>query len=293
MDFIDYYKVLGVPKNASAEAIKKSYRKLARKYHPDLNPKNIEAEKKFKQINEAHEVLSDPKKRKKYDEYGKDWQYADEFEKAKRERSRGQGAYTYTDQSRDFSDFFEAMFGGHGFSGRQRAVQFRGADYNAELQLQLTDVQTAQKQTLTINGKKIRIAIPVGIEDGQTIKIKGYGGPGTSGGPSGDLYITFTIVNNTDYKRDGANLYKTVRIPLTTAVLGGEVKVETLSGKVKLHLKPGTKNGARVKLKGKGFPKYKKETERGDLFLTYDVDLPQTLTQEQKRLFEALRKTNV
>ena len=176
MDFIDYYKVLGVPKNASAEAIKKSYRKLARKYHPDLNPKNAEAEKKFKQINEAHEVLSDPKKRKKYDEYGKDWQYADGFEKAKRERGRGQGAYTYTDQSRDFSDFFEAMFGGRGFSGRQRTVQFRGADYNAELQLQLTDVQTAQKQTLNDStAKKFELPSQWELRMGRPLRSRGMG----------------------------------------------------------------------------------------------------------------------
>lgn len=155
------------------------------------------------------------------------------------------------------------------------------------------DVYTTQKQTLTVNGKNIRLTIPAGIEDGQTIKIKGHGGPGIEGGPAGDLYITFSIVNNTTFKRDGANLYKTVQIPLVKAVLGGEIQVETLNGKVKLKVAPGTDNGTKVKLKGKGFPKYKKEGQFGDLYLTYTVKIPKNLTQEQQSLFESLEKTNL
>lgn len=155
------------------------------------------------------------------------------------------------------------------------------------------DVYTTQKQTITVNGKNIRLTIPAGIEDGQTIKIKGYGGPGIEGGPAGDLYITFSITNNTTFKRDGANLYKTVQIPLVKAVLGGEIQVETLTGKVKLKVAPGTDNGTKVKLKGKGFPKYKKEGQFGDLYLTYAVKIPKNLTQEQQSLFESLEKTNL
>ncbi len=297
MDFIDYYKVLGLSKNATAEEIKKSYRKLARKYHPDLNPENADAEKKFKQINEANEVLSDPEKRKKYDEYGKDWQHAEEFEKAKKARKQRSGfeGYTYSSGgARDFSDFFESMFGGAtGFGARERQVQFRGQDYNAELRLDLMEVYQTHKRTLTVNDKNIRLTIPAGIEDGQTIKISGHGGTGISGGPSGDLYITFSIVNNTAFLRDDSNLFKTTDIPLTTAVLGGEIFVETLSGKVKLEIKPGTKNGAKARLKGKGFPKYKQEGKFGDLVLTYNIIIPTSLNQEQKDLFQKLKNTNL
>ena len=296
MDFIDYYKVLGVSKTASASDIKKSYRKLARKYHPDLNPNDTEAEKKFKQINEAHEVLSDPEKRKKYDEYGKDWQHAEAFEKAKKARrtSRGFEGYTYSrGEATDFSDFFESMFGGGGFRSRQARAQFRGQDYNAELQLPLMEVYTTHKRTLTVNDKNIRLTIPAGVEHGQTIKIAGHGGPGIQGGPSGDLYITFSIMNNTDFKRDGSTLYKTVEVPLTTAVLGGDIYVNTLSGKVKVKVKAGTKNGTKAKLKGKGFPKYKQEGQFGDLVLTYTITIPTTLSKEQKTLFEELKKTNL
>lgn len=188
MKFIDYYKILGISKNASDAEIKKAYRKLARKYHPDVNPDNPEAERKFKQLNEANEVLSDPEKRKKYDEYGKDWQHADEFEKAKRSRANAYTDYTYSGgaSADDFSDFFEAMFGGDRFSQqRYRNVRFKGQDYTAELQLNLTDVYKTHKQTLTVNNKKIRITIPAGVENGQTIKISGYGGGGKGGGPSG------------------------------------------------------------------------------------------------------------
>lgn len=302
MEYIDYYKVLGVDKGATAEEIKKQYRKLARKYHPDLNPNDQEAELNFKRINEAHEVLSDPEKRKKYDEYGKEWQHAEEFEKAKRSRAQsGQGGYsgyTYSGSggsAEDFSDFFESMFGGSGsgFGSHRQKVRFRGQDYQTQLQLSLMDVYTAQKQTLTVNGKNIRLSIPAGVEDGQTIKIKGHGGPGIEGGPSGDLYITFSILNNTEFKRDGADLFKTVQVPLVKAVLGGEIVVETLTGKVKLKIAPGTDNGTKVKLKGKGFPKYKKEGQFGDLILTYSVAIPKKLTHEQRSLFEALEKTKL
>lgn len=294
MKFIDYYKVLGISKNASQEDIKKAYRKLARKYHPDLNPNDAEAEKKFKQINEAHEVLNNPENRKKYDQYGKDWEHAETFEKAQRSnrRSKSSGEYTYT-SGHDFSDFFESMFGGSGFRSSGHQTIYRGQDYKYELQLNLMDVYHTHKQTLTLNGKNIRITIPAGIENGQTIKIAGHGGLGAHGGPKGDLYITFTIYNNTTFKREGSNLYKTITIPLTTAILGGEITTDTLTGKVKLNVKPGTQNGTKIKLKGKGFPKYKKEGQFGDLFITYNVKIPSKLTSEQKSLFDALAKTNI
>lgn len=299
MNFIDYYKVLGLDKSATEKEIKSAYRKLARKLHPDLNPNNTEAEEKFKQINEAHEVLSDSEKRKKYDQYGKDWQHAEEFEKARSQRQSQSNQnnyrqYTYTgNQESDFSDFFESMFGsGGGFGRQQKSTKFRGQDYNAELRLNLTDVIETHKRTLTVNGKNIRITIPAGIEDGQTIKIKGYGGDGIHGGPKGDLYITFSLLNDTSFKRDGSNLYKTIEIPLTKAILGGEIIVETLSGKVKLKVKPGTQNGTKIKLKGKGFPIYKKNGF-GNLYITYSPKIPTNLTEQQKKLFEELENTGL
>jgi len=296
MEFIDYYKVLGVSEKASGKEIKTAYRKLARKYHPDLNPDNPEAERKFKQVNEAHEVLSDPEKRKKYDQYGKDWQHAEEFEKARasRQQAGGYGQYTYSSgPESDFSDFFESMFGGFSSGRSQRGRGFRGQDFNASLDLDLREVYQTHKRTLTVGDRNIRITIPAGIEDGQTIRIKGYGGPGINGGPSGDLYITFHLTNSTSFRRKGANLYKTVELPLTTAVLGGELTVDTFDGKAKLKVKPLTQNNTRVKLKGKGFPVYKKEGQFGDLHITYQVSLPRELTAEQKKLFESLRTTNL
>ena len=297
MDFIDYYKVLGLDKKAGAKDIKTAYRKLARKYHPDLNPDDAEAERKFKQVNEAHEVLSDPEKRKKYDQYGKDWQHAEEFEKARQTRGKsgGYGEYTYsTGPGHEFSDFFESMFGG-GFSGRSagRSRGFRGQDLNATLEIGLKEVYRTHKRTLALDGKNIRITIPAGIEDGQTIRIKGYGGPGVNGGPKGDLYITFRIHNDTEFRREGAQLYKTVELPLTRAVLGGEVEVATLDGKVRLTVKPLTQNNTKVRLKGKGFPVYKQEGSFGDLVVTYQVRLPEKLTDQQRKLFEQLSETKL
>ena len=295
MEFIDFYKVLGIQKNATVADIKKAYRKLARKHHPDLNPDDAAAEAKFKQINEANEVLSDPEKRKKYDEYGKDWQHAEEFEKQKKARKQ-QGDYTYSggQSGGDFSDFFENMFGGGGgFRSSQREARFRGQDYNAALQLNLTDILTTHKRTITVNNKNLRITIPAGVENEQTIKIKGHGGPGVNNGPAGDLYITFHIHNNTSFGLEGANLYKTIEIPLTTAVLGGEITTETLTGKVKLKVKPETQNGTKVKLAKKGLPKYKKENQFGDLFITYQIKIPSQLTERQKELFKELAATNL
>ncbi len=297
MAYIDYYKVLGLSKNASEKDIKKAYRKLARKYHPDVNPNNKEAEKKFKQINEANEVLSNPENRKKYDKYGEHWQHADEIEKANKQRQSQQqyaggfgGAQHTGFEGEDFSDFFSSMFGGASGAGGRRSVKFRGQDYNAELHLNLTDVYKTQKQVITVNNKKIRLTIPAGVENGQVIKIKGKGGPGINGGPNGDLYITFSITNNTKFKRDGNNLYTTVDLDLYTAVLGGEITINTLDGKVKLKVKPETQNNTKVKLKGKGFPVYRKEGVYGDLYVTYNIKIPKNLSPKEKQLFQELAK---
>jgi curved DNA-binding protein len=293
MEFIDYYKALGVDKNATQEDIKKAYRKLARKHHPDLNPNDKEAHKKFQQLNEANEVLSDPEKRKKYDQYGKDWQHAEQFEQARQSQQQRHGNEKFSGDfsESEFSDFFSSMFGDTGGGGfRQRQTKFRGEDHHAELHLNLTDVYKTQQQVLTVNNKSIRITIPAGVENGQKIKIKGHGGPGINGGPNGDLYISFQIINNTKFRRDGNDLHTIVDLDLYTAVLGGEIIIDTLDGKVKLKVKPETQNGSKIKLKGKGFPVYKKEGEFGDLVITFQIKTPTNLTDKQKDLFEQLSK---
>ncbi|HVV55140.1 MAG TPA: J domain-containing protein [Mucilaginibacter sp.] len=304
MAFIDYYKILGLDKNASEKDIKTAYRKLARQYHPDLNPNDPEANKKFQQINEANEVLSDAEKRKKYDKYGENWQHGEEYEKyARQQQAHGQqysgfgtghtqGFESFEDfGGGDFSDFFQSMFGGMGGRSSGRQAKYRGQDYNAELHLSLKEASETHKQTLIVNGKNIRITIPAGIENGQTIKINGHGGPGVNGGPAGDLYITFSIAADPNFKRDGANLFTTVKLDLYTAVLGGEVTIDTLNGKVKIKVAPETQNGTTIRLKGKGMPVYKKEGEAGDLLVTYSVQLPANLTEKQKQLFTELSKS--
>ena len=301
MDYIDYYKILDVTKSATEAEIKKAYRKLARKYHPDLNPNDKEAEKKFKEINEANEVLGNPENRKKYDKYGKDWKHADEFEKAGYDPNQQQYARQQQQSSNpdfsgfggdfsgsDFSDFFNSMYGG-GRSSRSQS-KYRGQDFNAELQLDLASAYTSHKQSLTVNGKNIRITIPAGVENGQIIKIPGHGGPGANGGPNGDLYITFLIDNDSNFKREGNNLYADVDLDLYTAVLGGETFVSTFDGKVKVKVPAETQTGTKVKLKGKGFPLYKKENQFGDLYITYNVKTPTKLSQKEKELFAELAK---
>jgi curved DNA-binding protein len=295
MVFVDYYKILGIDKSASPKDIKSAYRKLARKLHPDLNPNDKDAKRKFQEINEANEVLSDPEKRKKYDQHGENWQHAEEFERAKQQREQSSGnrrpGYAESASGGDFSDFFESMFGGSGNTGRGRQVKYRGEDYNAELHLELLDAYKTHQQTLTVNNKKIRITIPAGIENGQTIKIPGHGGQGINGGPNGDLYIAFSIENHPTIKRMGDNLHTTVMLDLYTAVLGGEITIDTMNGKVKLQVKPETQNGSKVKLKGKGFPVYKKEGQFGDLYVTYQITIPTGLTEKQKALFTELSKS--
>ncbi len=311
MAFIDYYKVLGVERNASQDDIKKAYRKMARKYHPDLNKDDPNAKDKFQEINEANEVLSDPEKRKKYDEYGEHWKHADEF-KAEREayqraqQSGGQSAYWYSVNGDDFmggfgrgnasgfSDFFEQLFGhgaSAGRSGRGYNMMSRGGDIEAQMNLSLREASVTHKQTFSVNGENLRITIPAGIADGQMIKLKGHGEKGSNGAPDGDLYITFQIAPDPDFKREGDDLFTDVDIDLYTAVLGGTVNVRTINGMVKLKVNPGTQNDTKVRLRGKGFPVYKKEGTFGDLIVTYHVDIPTALSEKQKELFTQLKNS--
>lgn len=294
MEYVDYYKILGLDKNASTEDIKKAYRKLARKYHPDVNPNNKEAHKKFQEINEANEVLSDPEKRKKYDQYGKDWKHAEEFEKAKHQQRQrqysGEGAEFFGGDEGNFSDFFESLFGGMGARGSRSKTKFKGHDYEAELHLSLREAYSTHQRTLTLHEKNIRITIPAGVENGQRIRLKGYGAPGANGGPNGDLYITFVIEDDPQFKRLDNDLYTNAEIDLYTAVLGGEATIETLSGKIKLKVPAGTQNDAKARIKGKGFPVYKKDGEFGDLYITYKVKIPTNLSEKEKQLFTELSK---
>lgn len=297
MEYIDYYKVLGVEKNATADDIKKAYRKLARKHHPDLNPNDPEAVKIFQQINEAHEVLSDPEKRQKYDQYGQDWKHAEQFEQARRRQGQqesgpqqpfGEEEYFSYNNEGSFSDFFSRMFGGSSSDASQANVKYRGQDYRAEVSLKLSEAYKTHQQTFTVNGKHIRITVPAGIGNGQEIKIKGYGGGGVNGGPAGDLFITFHIINDTRFTRKGNDLYQETPVGLYKAILGGEETIETMDGKVKLTLQPETPNGTTVRLKGKGFPVYKSEGRFGDLYITWQVMLPTHLTPKEKELFQQL-----
>jgi curved DNA-binding protein len=295
MPFVDYYKTLGIAKTASEKDIRNAYRKLARKYHPDLNPNDKEAQKKFQELNEANEVLSDAEKRKKYDQYGENWEHGEEYEKARKARGQSYANGESFQGGSGFSDFFESMFGGASGSGggygRGRQSAFRGQDYQAEVRLDLKDAFETHKQTLTVNGKNIRITVPAGIENGQTIKIAGHGGPGANGGPNGDLFITFSVANDPRYRRVGNDVHIKQELDLYTAMLGGEIIIETLGGKLKLPVKAETQNGSVVRLKGKGFPVYKATDQFGDLYVTFDIKLPTQLTARQKELFLELSKS--
>jgi curved DNA-binding protein len=297
MAYIDYYKILGVAKNATADDIKKAYRKLARKLHPDLNPNDKEAHRKFQELNEANEVLGDSEKRAKYDKYGEHWKHGEEYEKAQQQRqwSGGQGGQSVDFDGDfsggDFSDFFQSMFGGGGFSQRQSnrsARKFKGSDYQAELNLTLREAMKTHRRELTVDGKNIRITIPAGVSNGQKIKLTGYGQAGVNGGPNGDLYITFIIEEDLVFKRLGNDIYTEIPVDLYTAVLGGEIMINTLDGQVKMNIKPGAQPDSKLRLKCKGFPVYKKEEQLGDLYVTIKLHIPGKLSDREKELFTEL-----
>ncbi len=308
MDYKDYYKALGVDKNATPEQIKKAYRKLARQHHPDVNPNDKGAEQKFKEINEANEVLSDPEKRKKYDQFGADWQrYQQQPGGGAGRGGQPGGGFDWSQytqgggggfgggggspfgEGEDFSDFFSSLFGNMG--GGDRAGGSRpgaGQDYQAELELSLEEAYHGGPRTITVNGKNLRLTIAPGVADGQTIRLRDQGGPGRNGGPNGALLITFRILPDARYARTGDDLTQDVPVSIYKALLGGEQTVDTLSGPVKIKLKPETANGTRLRLRGKGFPVYKKEGQFGDLYLRLTLTLPQNLTDQEKNLFQQL-----
>lgn len=314
MSFIDYYKVLGLDRSATQADIRKAYRRLAKQYHPDVNNHDPQAQARFQEINEANEVLGDPEKRKKYDEYGEHWTHAEEYEAQRKQYEQQYGNQsTYSDfmgggfggfnfggfgdftrsegNTGGFSDFFEQLFGG----ARRRSQSSRhGQDYEAELNLTLRDVTTTHKQVISIGDKSLRVTIPAGVHDGQRLKLRGHGGEAAEGGTRGDLYITFRIAPDAVFTRQGDDLYTTVPISLTTAVLGGNIALTTLMGEtLRLKVSAGTQPDTKVRLKGKGMPVYKKTNERGDLIVTYSLIIPTTLTSEQKELFERLQQLSL
>ena len=305
MEYKDYYKTLEVSKTATKDEIKKSYKKLARKYHPDVNPGNKEAEDKFKAISEAYEVLGDEEKRKKYDQVGADWKRYEQagggpggFDWSQYAGAGGPGGGRYTHYEgdfggTDFSDFFSSVFGGMGGGGQARggrrsSMAFKGQDYTAELHLSLEEAYHGVQKTITVNGKNLRINIKPGVADGQTIRLKGSGGPGMNGAENGDLYITLKIQPNHRYTRKGNDLFIDAPVSVYKAALGGDEEVETLSGKIRIKIQPETQNGKMLRLKGKGFPVYSHPGQHGDLYIKTVLHLPEKLTEKEKDLFKQL-----
>ncbi|GAC1600664.1 MAG: J domain-containing protein [Hymenobacter sp.] len=302
MDYKDYYKALGVEKTATAEQIKKAYRKLARQHHPDVNPNDKGAEQKFKEINEANEVLSDPEKRKKYDQFGADYQRYQQqpggrggqpgggfdWSQYTQGGGGGFGEDSPFGEGADFSDFFGSLFGNMGGGRAGGGRPGAGPDYQAELELSLEEAYHGGPRTITVNGKNLRLTIQPGVADGQTIRRRDPGGPGRHGGPSGALLITFRIRPDARYARTGHDLTQDVPVSIYKALLGGEQTVDTLSGPVKIKLKPETPNGTRLRLRGKGFPVYRQPGQFGDLYLRLNLTLPQHLTEAEKELIQQL-----
>ena len=303
--FKDYYKILGVSKTASQDEIKKAYRKLARKYHPDRNKGNKEAEEKFKEINEAYEVLGNPENRKKYDEVGMYWRNYDEYKKAQEQARRsgfsggfgggfgadfgGFSGGTYEGSWEDIGDIFD-FFGG-GFSRRQRAnVPRKGRDLHAEMTIDFDEAYHGTARIIDLGDKKLRIKIKPGAYEGQVIRLKGKGGKGINGGPDGDLYITIHVAGSPEFVRKGDDLYTTVNVDDVTAVLGGKVPLETPSGTIQITVPPGSSCGKKLRIRGKGMPVYGKENEYGDLYATVKIIVPENPTPQEKQLYEQLKK---
>lgn len=290
MAYIDYYKILGIKRDATQEEIKKAYRRLAKKFHPDLNKDDPQAKSRFQEINEANEVLSDPEKRRRYDEYGENWKQSEDFGTGSNSNgnswSYGFDGFGQGDRSENgFSDFFEQLFG-KGF--KNRGIN-RGADIQATLQLTLQEAAVTHRQTFIVNGEKIAITVPAGIADGQRIRLQKRGEAGIDGGERGDLYITFHILPDNRFTRVDNDLCTTAPCDIFTLLLGGEAIIPTLNGNVKATIKPGTQPDSKLRLRGKGFPIYRQEGKNGDLIITIKATLPQ-LNKRQKELMEEVRK---
>jgi len=292
MEYKDYYKVLGVDKKASPADIKKAYRVLAVKHHPDKNQGNKEAEEKFKLANEANEVLSNPEKRKKYDELGDNWQqYERGNNQAKgnpfsRAGTQYEGGESF---GSDFSDFFEQFFGGQ--STRGKSQNRKGHDYETEMEISLEEAFQGTHRIIQLENEKLRITTKPGAYTDQLLRIKSKGAQGSSEQHRGDLFVRITVKQHPQFIRKGNDLYNTFNIDLYTAVLGGDIIVNTLSGQVKVKIESGTQNGKTVRLKGKGMPLYENPNAFGDLYVQLKVQIPEKLTDKQRELFEQLNST--
>jgi curved DNA-binding protein len=317
MEYKDYYKLLGVSKNASEKEIKSAFRKLARKHHPDVNPNDPQAEARFKDINEAYDVLSDPEKRSKYDQLGADWQ---RWQQAGRNPGdfdwsqwatgpAGQRVHVRYGTAEDledlfgggspFSDFFNSIFGGLG-GNAQAASGFdnfnyqpqprRGRDMEHEVEISLAEAYHGTTRLLAKDGRRLEVKIPPGAKTGTRVRMRGEGSNGVAGGHAGDLYLRVNVAPDPHFERKGDDLYVAAPVDLYTAVLGGEVRVPTLVGEVKLKVPAGSQNGQTFRLRGKGMPKLHKPAEHGDLYARLDVRLPVNLTPKQRELFEQLRR---
>jgi curved DNA-binding protein len=307
MEYKDYYKILGIDKKSSKEEVKKAFRKLAVKYHPDKNPNNKEAEEKFKLINEANEILSDPEKRKKYDELGENW---NRFEQDNNQqggnpfRNSGNKTQYSEEEINDLfgsagtgSDFFEQFFGGggrnqNGKTGFRNAARSKGSDYETEMEITLEEAYGDTSRVIQLEHEKLRISTKPGAYDGQVLRIKGKGGKGKSAEEQGDLYVRIKVKPHPVYTRKGNDLYTVHTIDLYSSVLGGETIVETLSGQVKVKILAGTQNDKMIRIKGKGMPLYGIPGSYGDLYIQLKILIPEKLTDKQKELFEQLKKMN-
>lgn len=316
MEYKDYYKILGVSKSATEAEIKKQFRKLAKQYHPDKTQNDPVAEKKFKDVNEAYEVLGNKEKRSKYDQFGQNYkQYqqtggsADDFWRQYGGAGGGGGRQTYYEGDfgdmfgggaggGSFSDFFQNLFGGGGGGfGQQRAGGGRsrvmkGQDYTASYEIELKDAFTGLDSVVNVNGNKLRIKLKPGVKDGQKLRLKGKGAPGSGGGPAGDLYLEIKVKPNAKCERKGDDLYRDIAVAPYTAALGGKIEVPLLQGAISMNLPAGSNNGKVLRLKGKGMPVYGHDDKKGDLYLTIRIAIPEHLSKEEKALYEQLKELN-
>ncbi len=308
MDFKDYYKILGVEKDATQEEIKKAYRKLALKYHPDRNPDNKQAEEKFKEITEANEVLSNPEKRKKYDQLGANWKYyqqpgaggpgMEDFFSQFGGRGGGGTTYQYSGDLGDmfgniggFSDFFESFFGGRGAGGRSASFTSarKGQDYEANLNLTLEEVFNGGERQISVDGKKLKVKIEPGTRDSTRLRLRGMGASGSHGGEKGDLYLNVHVIDHPFYEVKGNDLYYNLDVDLYTSVLGGNVQIQTLDHKtLSIVIPPETDNGKLLKLRGQGMVSKENKSSRGDLYVRVLIQIPKYLSKEEKELFRKL-----
>ena len=306
MDYKDYYQILGVSKTATEKEIKQAYRKLARKYHPDLNPNNKGAQEKFKEINEANDVLSDPDKRRKYDTLGANWQQYEQYQRAGGQgpfQWGGQGTQYRTVSPEDFeslfgggeaggfSDFFRTFFGG-GFGGvggsRTQTRPRRGQDIEQPVDISLDEAYRGTARLVDKDGRRLEIKIPAGVKTGSKIRYGGEGMPGAAGGSAGDLYLRVQVAPHPAYERQGDDLHCELPVDLFTALLGGEATVQTLKGQLALKIPPETQSGKVFRLAGQGMPHLNEPNSFGDLYAQVRIVLPEHLTAEERALVQKL-----